>query len=108
MILFDSVESTIVWKIKREVWVMWNMNQSYRWGTNETAKEILIAACRNSQFEGFVKTLDNIGGLVAILNQEEVEVIMNHTEFSKGALPNSFVLHGSGPDRGGGITAWVM
>ena len=108
VLLYGSVAHTIIWKIKRDVWVMWNMNQRELLGVNETAKEIVASLTNNSQFDGYVRILDNIGGYVAILNQEEVDIVTSNTEFSTGPLPNSFTLYGRGPDRGGGITAWVM
>ena len=108
-LLFGGVEHTILWKIKRDIWVMWNLTQRHTVGSNGKAIEIIQSTCPgSSRFEGFREVLDNIGGYVAILNQDEAEVIIGHTKSSKGVLPNSFLLHGRGPDRGGGISARVM
>ena len=95
-LLFGGVEQTLLWKIKKDIWVMWNLRQRHTVGRNDKAVEIILSTTNPSRFDGFRQVLDNIGGYVAIISQ------------TQGALPNSYLLHGRESDRGGGISTQVM
>ena len=108
--LFGAIQYTALWKIKGASWVMWNVVQTQYHGQNKKAQRVIMETAPSFAWSEEVKEiLSTIGGCVAILNEKEKDLVLQHTQTSTNHLvPDFYFIHGPTDDNSRGGIGTVL
>ncbi len=99
--LFGGTENTIVWRLKDNTWMMWNVTRRHIDGPNHRAIQIAVEQSDLAFNDEIADLMDTIGGYVVVMNEEEASIILDCVIFEETIhIPYLFLLRSR---RNGGV-----